>query len=61
MEVEDAIQFRGPGEDRLPTTPASLMFLIGQEAQAIGPTTVYEFASGDPSRKYRPGTTTDSK
>jgi hypothetical protein len=43
-----------------PATPASLMFLIGQEAQAIGPTTVYEFAFGDPSRKYQPGMTTDS-
>lgn len=43
-----------------PATPASLMFLIGQEAEAIGPTTVYEFAFGDPGRKYQPGMTTDS-
>ena len=39
-----------------PAAPVtSLMLLIGEEAQAIGPTTVFEFAFGDPSRKYRRG------
>lgn len=44
-----------------PATPASLMFLIGQDAEAIGPTTVYEFDFGDPNRKYRPGMATASQ
>lgn len=43
-----------------PATPASLMFLVGQESQAIGPITVYEFAFGDSSRKYFPGMTSDA-
>lgn len=41
-----------------PACPASLMFLIGQEARALGPTTVYEYAFGHASRAYRPGMTT---
>jgi hypothetical protein len=41
-----------------PASPGSLMFLIGQEAAAIGPTTVYEFDFGDPGRTYRAGMAT---
>jgi hypothetical protein len=35
--------------------PASLAFLLGQEALSLGPTTAYEFPFGHPSRAYRPG------
>jgi hypothetical protein len=44
-----------------PATPVSLMFLIGQEAAALGPTTVYEFTFGDAARIYCPGMTTDTE
>jgi len=44
-----------------PATPVSLMFLAGQEAAAIGPTIIYEFAFGDPARSYLPGMTTESE
>jgi hypothetical protein len=33
----------------------SLAFLLGQQADALGPTTVYEFDSNHPSRRYTPG------
>jgi hypothetical protein len=32
-------------------------FLLGQQADALGPTTVYEFAFNHPSRRYMPGMT----
>ena len=35
--------------------PAALAFLLGQQAEALGPTTVYEFPYNHPSRCYRPG------
>lgn len=38
--------------------PASLGFLLGQEGKCLGPTTVYEFDFGSPSRAYRPGMST---
>jgi hypothetical protein len=38
--------------------PASLMFLVGQEAGALGPTTVYEFSFGSAERTYQPGMAT---
>lgn len=53
---------RRPGRIHLfPASPASLMFLLGQEAAALGPTTVHEFSFGDPARAYRPGMSTDSE
>jgi hypothetical protein len=30
-------------------------FLLGQQADALGPTTVYEFDFNNPSRRYTPG------
>jgi hypothetical protein len=41
-----------------PACPVSLAFLLGQEASALGPTTVYEFDFGDPSRSFQPGMST---
>ena len=38
-----------------PACPAALAFLLGQQAEALGPTTVYEFPFNNPSRLYRPG------
>jgi len=38
-----------------PACPASIMFLLGQEAEALGPTTVYEFGFGDANRRYYVG------
>lgn len=38
-----------------PACPAALAFLLGQQAEALGPTTVYEFPFNNPSRCYRPG------
>jgi hypothetical protein len=35
-----------------PACPASLMFLIGQEADALGPAVVYEFGFGEAGRNY---------
>lgn len=40
-----------------PACPASLAFLLGQEARALGPTTVYEYDFGGAGRSYRPGMT----
>jgi hypothetical protein len=60
--VRQEIAQRPPEHTRLfPACPASLMFLIGQEARTLGPTTVYEFAFGQASRAYRAGMTTDTK
>ena len=42
-----------------PAAPVSLMFLVGQDAAALGPTTVYEFDFGNANRAYRPGMSTD--
>lgn len=41
-----------------PACPASLAFLIGQEARVLGPATVYEFDFGGAGRAYRPGMST---
>jgi hypothetical protein len=41
-----------------PACPASLMFLLGQEARVLGPTTVYEFAFGAADRQYTAGVST---
>ena len=38
--------------------PVSFAFLLGQQADVLGPTTVYEFAFGDRSRAYTPGMAT---
>jgi hypothetical protein len=35
--------------------PAAFAFLLGQQADALGPTTVYEFAFNHPSRSYSAG------
>jgi hypothetical protein len=35
--------------------PAAFAFLLGQQAAALGPTTVYEFAFNHPSRRYSAG------
>lgn len=43
-----------------PACPASLAFLLGQEARTLGPTTVYEYEFGEASRGYRPGMSTAS-
>ncbi len=57
--VRDEVARRRPGRIHLfPATPVALMFLVGQDADALGPTSVYEFAFGDSSRSYRPGMTT---
>jgi len=44
-----------------PACPASIMFLIGQEADAIGPTTIYEFGFGDKERRYFAGMSTEQE
>ena len=44
-----------------PACPASLAFLLGQEARVLGPVTVYEFEFGSATRAYRPGMTTSPK
>ena len=44
-----------------PACPASLAFLLGQEARVLGPVTVYEFDFGSATRGYRPGMTTAQK
>lgn len=60
--VRDEVTRLRPERTHLfPAMPVSLMFLVGQEAAALGPTTVYEFTFGDPARAYRPGMTTDSE
>jgi hypothetical protein len=41
-----------------PACPVGLAFLLGQQADALGPTTVYEFLYGDSSRDYKPGMAT---
>lgn len=38
-----------------PACPVALAFLLGQQAEALGPTTVYEFDFNNPSRSYQPG------
>lgn len=40
------------------TCPSSLAFLLGQDADRLGPTTVYEFAFGAATRNYTPGLAT---
>jgi hypothetical protein len=47
--------------DRLhlfPACPVSLAFLLGQQSDALGPTTVYEFTFGEAQPGYRPGMAT---
>jgi hypothetical protein len=38
-----------------PACPVALMLLLGQQAEACGPTTVYEFAYGAPEASYSAG------
>ncbi len=38
-----------------PACPASMAFLLGQEARLLGPTTVYEYDFGAAGRSYQPG------
>jgi hypothetical protein len=38
-----------------PACPVALAFLLGQQADALGPTTVYEFPFQQPDRCYKPG------
>jgi hypothetical protein len=35
--------------------PVAMAFLLGQQADALGPTTVYEFPFQQPDRCYKPG------
>ncbi|WP_437759376.1 SAVED domain-containing protein [Sorangium sp. So ce1389] len=51
-------RIRATGATRLhlfAACPASLMFLLGQRARLLGPTTVYEFPFGEPTGLYLPG------
>jgi hypothetical protein len=41
-----------------PACPVSLAFLLGQQADVLGFTTVYEFSMGDAQRTYTPGMAT---
>ena len=57
--VRDEVATRRPARTHVfPATPVALMFLVGQDADVLGPAIVYEFAFGDPSRSYWPGMTT---
>jgi hypothetical protein len=57
--AHDAVAGLGPSRIHLfLACPASLAFLLGQEANSLGPTTAYEFPFGEPSRAYRPGMST---
>jgi hypothetical protein len=52
---EVVVQTR-PGRLHLfPACPVAFAFLLGQQADALGPTTVYEFSFNHPSRRYQPG------
>jgi hypothetical protein len=54
--LREAVVQTRPGRLHLfPACPVSLAFLLGQQADALGPTTVYEFDSNHPSRRYTPG------
>jgi thiamine kinase-like enzyme len=48
-------QHRPPRLHVFPACPVAFAFLLGQQAEALGPTTVYEFAFNHPSRRYQPG------
>lgn len=48
-------QRRPPRLHLFPAAPVNLMVLLGQQAAAIGPTTVYEFNFGSSTRSYTPG------
>lgn len=48
-------QHRPPRLHLFAACPAAFAFLLGQQADALGPTTVYEFAFNNPSRSYWAG------
>ncbi|MFM7547781.1 MAG: SAVED domain-containing protein [Cyanobacteriota bacterium] len=48
-------QMRPPRLHLFLAGPVAFAFLLGQQAQALGPTTVYEFAFNSPSRRYWAG------
>lgn len=48
-------QHRPPRLHLFPACPVAFAFLLGQQADALGPTTVCEFAFNRPSRRYQPG------
>jgi hypothetical protein len=41
-----------------PACPVSVAFLLGQQADALGPTTVYEYPMGEANTFYTPGMAT---
>ena len=45
-------QRRPPRLHLFPAAPVNLMVLLGQQAAALGPTTVYEFEFGSSTRRY---------
>jgi hypothetical protein len=48
-------QHRPPRLHLFAACPVAFAFLLGQQADALGPTTVYEFDFNHPSRRYTPG------
>jgi len=48
-------QHRPPRLHLFAACPVAFAFLLGQQAEALGPTTVYEFAFNHSSRRYQPG------
>ena len=48
-------QMRPPRLHLFLAGPVAFAFLLGQQAQALGPTTVYEFGFNSPSRRYWAG------
>jgi hypothetical protein len=48
-------QHRPPRLHLFAACPVAFAFLLGQQADALGPTTVYEFDFNHPSRRYQPG------
>lgn len=59
--AEQTAQLRPKHVHVFPACPASLAFLLGQEARVLGPATIYEFDFGSATREYRPGMTTAPK
>ena len=57
--IRDALplvqQHRPPRLHLFAACPVAFAFLLGQQADALGPTTAYEFAFNHSSRRYQPG------
>jgi hypothetical protein len=57
--LREAVVKARPGRLHLfPACPVSLAFLLGQQADALGPTTFYEFSFGEAERRYLPALAT---